>query len=193
MHVFMNRFAKAMAIIGGAFLAVLIVLICVSVVGRVLNGVFHGPVAEILPEFSKWALAMGVGPINGDFELVESGIAFAIFAFIPLCQITSAHASVDVFSTMFPAKLNGFLGMIIEIVFAIVLVVIAWQVYEATLAKHRYGETTFLLEMPVWWAYAASFLGAVAAAIVGIYMAVIRTMEFFTGRVIIGDQAEVMH
>ena len=33
-----------------------------------------------------------------DYELVEAGVAFAIFAFIPLCQIYGSHATVDIFT-----------------------------------------------------------------------------------------------
>jgi len=56
-----------MAILGGLVLSALILVICVSIVGRTI----------------------GIGPINGDYELVEAGIAFSIFAFLPLTQITA--------------------------------------------------------------------------------------------------------
>ena len=189
---FMMGLARAMAIAGGIVLSLLIVLTCVSILGRILNGFFHSDFMEsIAPGFAKWALDMGVGPITGDFELVESGVAFAIFAFIPLCQITAGHASVDIIANMLPGRVNRFMRMVIEITFAAVLVLIAWRLYEGMMSKKGYGETTFLLQFPIWWAYAASFVGAAVAALIGVYMAVIRMYEAFTGRIIIWDGVEV--
>jgi len=189
---FMMGLARAMAIAGGIVLSLLIVLTCFSIVGRILNGFFHGDLMEsIAPGFAKWALDTGVGPITGDFELVESGVAFAIFAFIPLCQITAGHASVDIIANMLPGRVNRFMRMVIEITFAAVLVLIAWRLYEGMMSKKGYGETTFLLQFPIWWAYAASFVGAALAALIGVYMAVIRMYEAFTGRIIIWDGVEV--
>lgn len=191
MHNKMTNLSRFMAIIGGAVLSFLIVLTCLSIAGRLLNGFFHGDLmTSVAPGFSKWMIDIGVGPINGDFELVEAGVAFAIFAFIPLCQVTAGHASVDVFANMFPKSVNRFLRMVIEIVFALVLVLIAWRLYEGMVSKINNGETSFLLEFKVWWAYAASLVAAIVAAIVGIYMAWVRTMEFLTGRIRVWDGVE---
>lgn len=194
MHNLMMAVARVMAVLGGIVLTALILLTCLSVLGRSLNGLLHGEFFTTwLPGFSQWALDMGIGPVNGDFELVEAGVAFSIFAFLPLCQITSGHASVDIFANQFPAGLNRFLRGVIEIVFAAALVLIAVQLYEGMLSKRQYNETTFLLQFPIWWAYAASLFGAAVSAVVGIYMACIRTLEFFTGRVILADGPEADH
>lgn len=185
---FMMGLARFSAILGGIVLTLLIALTCVSIVGRILNGWMHSDFMENLaPGFAQWVLDFGVGPVTGDFELVESGVAFAIFAFMPLCQITSGHAAVGIFTDRLPARAQQFLRMIVELVFAAVMVLIAWRLYEGMSSKMRYGETTFLLQFPIWWAYAASFAGSVVAAIVGVYMGCIRTYEFFTGRIIIWD------
>ena len=190
MHRIMKNFAMFMAIVGGVVLTALIVLVCVSVTGRSLNGLLHGPIEAIAPGLSAALLDLGVGPVNGDFELVEAGVAFAIFSFLPLCQITASHASVDIFTKALPRRVNLFLGMVIEIIFAIVLVVIAWRLFEGMQSKLRYGETTFLLQFPIWWSYAASFAASVGAAVVGVYMAGVRSVEFFTGRIIIAQTPE---
>ncbi len=188
---FMMALARFMAILGGLVLSALILLTCVSILGRQLNGFLHSDFMErVAPGFAEWALNMGVGPVMGDFELVEAGVAFAIFAFIPFCQITAGHASVNIFTNFLPLRANRFLTMVIEIVFAAVLVLIAWRLYEGMMSKRGFGETTFLLQFPVWWAYAASLVGAVTAAIVGIYMGAVRVFEFLTGRIIILDGTE---
>ncbi|MFC6688887.1 TRAP transporter small permease [Jhaorihella thermophila] len=191
MYRFMMRLARFMAALGGAVLTFLILLTCVSIAGRLLNGILHSDaVQSVAPGFANWAIGIGIGPVNGDFELVEAGVAFAIFAFLPLCQITAGHASVDVFASMFPKGVNRFLRMVTEIVFAAVLVLIAVQLAQGMLAKMKHGETSFLLQFPVWWAYGASLLAATVAALVGLYMAAIRTYEFFTRRIVIWDGVE---
>ncbi|MEX0317078.1 MAG: TRAP transporter small permease [Ruegeria sp.] len=194
MHKLMMGLARTLAIIGGIVLSALILLTCVSILGRLLNGVFHSDFMEsIAPGFSRWAISMGVGPVNGDFELVEAGVAFAIFCFLPLCQITAGHASVDILTNSFPKGVNRFLRMVIEIVFAAVLILIAWKLFDGMISKRQYGETTFLLQFPIWWAYALSFVASLAAAVVGLYMAGVRIYEFFTGRILVWDGMEAGH
>lgn len=188
----MMRIARGMAVLGGAMLSLLILLTCASIIGRLLNGLFHSAFMQgFAPGLSDWALALGIGPITGDFELVEAGVAFAIFAFLPLCQITAGHASVDILTNRFPARLNRFLRMVIEMIFALVLILIAWRLFEGMLSKRSNAETSFLLQFPLWWAYAASFAASAVAALTGIFMAWVRVTECATGRAIVLDGVEV--
>ena len=188
MHNLATRAARFMAICGGLVLALLILLICISVVGRSLNGVLHGWIGTALPAVSAWLLQAGVGPINGDFELVEAGVAFSIFSFLPLCQISGGHASVDIFTSKLPRGVNRGLQMVIDTVFAIALIIMAYQLYKGMLSKLSYGDTTFLLQFPIWWAYAASLVGAVMAAMISVYVACVRVMELATGQDVITDE-----
>ena len=180
--------ARLMAICGGLVLTLLIVLICISVVGRSLNGLLHGWIGSVMPGLSAWALGLGVGPINGDFELVEAGVAFAIFAFLPLCQISAGHASVDIFTAKLPMRINRVLQLGIDVIFAIVLIAIAYQLYNGMLSKQSYGDTTFLLQFPIWWAYAASLSGAVLTAVIAFYVAGIRAVECLRGEDILSQE-----
>lgn len=193
MYKIMMGLARNMAILGGFILTLLVLLTCASIVGRILNSVFHGDLLQsIAPGFSTWMTGK-VGPINGDFELVEAGVAFAIFAFLPLCQITGGHAAVDILVTSFSARVNRWLRLVSEALFAAVLVLIAWRLALGTLGKFDNGETSFLLEFPVWWAYAASLFAAVIAALTGVYMAGVRLVECMTGRIQIFDGVEAEH
>lgn len=185
MHRIIERLAHGMALLGGLVLTALILLICVSVLGRSLNTLLHGWIGDIAPGLSESLLALGVGPINGDFEIVEAGVAFAIFAFLPLCQLNSGHAVVDIFTSKLSPQTNRVLQMVAEVVFAAVLVLIAVQLFSGMLAKLRFGENTFILQFPVWWGYAASFCAALVAAIVGLYMAVVRIRECISGKEIL--------
>ena len=188
MHNLATRAARFIAICGGLVLALLILLICISVVGRSLNGVLHGWIGTALPAVSAWLLQAGVGPINGDFELVEAGVAFSIFSFLPLCQISGGHASVDIFTSKLPRGVNRGLQMVIDTVFALALIIMAYQLYKGMLSKLSYGDTTFLLQFPIWWAYAASLVGAVMAAVISVYVACVRVMELATGQDVITDE-----
>ena len=181
--------ARLMAICGGLVLTVLIVLICISVIGRSLNGLLHGWIGAVMPDLSAWALDLGVGPINGDFELVEAGVAFAIFAFLPLCQISAGHASVDIFTAKLPTRINRLLQLAIDVIFTVVLIAIAYQLYNGMLSKQRYGDTTFLLQFPIWWAYAASLSGSILTAVISFYVAGIRALELMRGEDILSQEA----
>ena len=177
------RTSRLMAALGGVVLVALILMTCVSVLGRGLNTALHGDwMQSVLPGLAERALAFGVGPVNGDFEMVEAGVAFAIFAFLPLCHLTGSHATVDIFTSKLPRRLALALEAVIALVFAAVMVLIAVQLGSGMAGKIRSGQTTFLIEFPVWWAYAASLAGAGLAALVAVYMAVVRAAEAATGR-----------
>ncbi len=179
MHILIERLARLFALLGGVVLSGLILLTCLSILGRVLNGILHSDSVQMMaPEFASRLLALGIGPINGDFEVVEAGMAFAIFAFLPLCHLHGAHTSVDLFAARLPERFARVLRAVIEVVFAAVLVLIAWQLFEGTQSKYRSGQTTFLLEYPVWWAYALCLVAACVTALVALYTAGLRV----TGR-----------
>ena len=174
--------ARAMALLGGIVLTVLVALACVRIIGRSLNALGHAGFLEaIAPGLAAWLVGTGVGPVPGDFELIEAGIAFAIFAFLPICQLQSAHAVVDVFTNPMPRRVNRFLIAFWEVVLAIVILVIGWRLFVGMTEKFDNQQTTFLLQFPVWWAYAASFAAAFVAMLVGLYCAAARVVSFITG------------
>lgn len=186
MHRLMMGLARLMAILGGLVLTAVILMVCISVAGRAINTLLHsGPVVAVLGDFAKTLRDTGIGPILGDFELVEAGVAFAIFAFLPFCQITAGHATVDIFTSALSVRVNRLIQLAVDIAFAAVLILIALQLYEGMLSKMQYRETTFLLRFPVWWSYAASLTGAVVTCVIAVYVACVRAVEFFGDRTII--------
>lgn len=194
MNTLIKTLARIFAIFGGIVLSTLIVLTCLSILGRSLNSVLHSDfVQELVPELASKLLATGIGPINGDFEIVEAGMAFTIFAFLPLCQLNGSHASVDILTAKFPQRLNRCLLLAIELVFAAVLILIAVKLFAGMESKRNSGQTTLLLQFPVWWGYAASVPGAMAAALVSVYMAMFRLMELFSGKEIVPSEQGAVH
>lgn len=189
-----DRLSRGMAVLGGAVLTILVILVFVSVLGRGMNTFGHWDwLEQAMPAFSDWIIGTGVGPVNGDFEIVESGIAFAIFCFLPICQLYSGHATVDVFTSLMPHGVNKFLKTVWEVVLTAVIILITVQLLEGTMEKYTRGQTTFLLQYPVWWAYAASFVAAVASSLVGIYCAVARVLELISGRSILPGSGGAVH
>lgn len=174
----MTSLARAMALLGGLVLISLVILTCLSILGRIANTLGHADSIEAMLPFLVGPLR-ALGPINGDYELVEAGIAFAIFAFLPWCQLNRGHANVEVLTGFFPRVANRFLAALWEIIFALVILLITWRISVGMSDKMRYGETTFLLQMPVWWAFAICTAAAVVASVVAIYSAWLHTQELF--------------
>ncbi|SMX51237.1 TRAP transporter small permease [Actibacterium lipolyticum] len=178
-----EKLARTMVVLGGVVLVLLVVLTCASVIGRSLNGMLHSDLAQsLLGEVADWLINAGIGPITGDFEILEAGVAFSIFAFLPYCQLHGGHATVDVFTSFLPVKANKYIIAFWEVVLTAVILLITWRLYAGMLSKMGNGETTFLLQFPVWWGYAASFVPAVVACVVGLYCAIGRVAEIVTGR-----------
>ena len=175
--------ARLMALLGGIVLVGLVLLTCVSVLGRGGNTLGHSGLIEAMaPALGQALIATGIGPVKGDFEIVEAGIAFAVFAFLPWCQIRQGHATVDVFTAFLSERANRIIITFWDVLFALVLVLLAWRLYDGMIGKVRNGETTFLLQFPIWWAYAASFFASVVAALVGAWVALVRLAGLVTGR-----------
>ena len=173
---YINKLARSLAVIGGIVLILMILITCLSIFGRILNSVGHTEFIKtnlsFSAEFFQW-----FRPITGDYELVEAGAAIAIFMFLPWCQLNRKHASVELFTSMFPKRLSNFLAAFWEVIFALVIILITWRLYEGMIGKISNGETTFLLQMPVWWAYAISTVVAFFASVVAIFSAWLHVKE----------------
>ncbi len=194
MHAIAMGLSRALAMLGGLVLAALVLMTCVSILGRQFNILLNSDLAQtVAPGLSATLLGMGVGPIFGDYELTELGMGFAIFCFLPLCQITAGHARVDIFTSFLADGAQRWLRLAIEILFASALVLIAWRLSLGMTRRINTGQTTYLLEIPYWWPYAASLAAASIAALVGVYMVWVRLQEALSGRDIIGEGEESEH
>lgn len=183
MHRLIHSLARGAALIGGLVLIAIILMTTASILGRSVNKLLHGGFfQENLAGFSRWMLDLGVGEINGNYELLEAGVAFAIFSFLPVCQLYGAHASVDIFTSFLPTKLNRWLIVFWEVVLTAVIILLIVQLYGGMERYIRNGQTTFFLQLPVWWAYALSFAAGLIACAVGIYCSVMRMAEAARGR-----------
>ncbi len=135
---------------GGAALIIVLTLTVISIIGRGM-------------------IFLGLGPIPGDFELVEAGTAFAVLAFMPLCQFHRGHVTVDLFLARLGRRPNAMIDVVANLLMTAAAAVLTWRLYDGMLDKRSYGETTFILQFPIWWSYAACLFGATVFTLVCAY------------------------
>ena len=131
MHRFIIWLARVTAILGGFVLMVLVAMTTLSIIGRTLSKMLHSDFAvSSFGSLSQWIIDLGVGEINGNYELLEAGVAFAIFSFFPICQLYNEHATVDVFTSGMSPKALRILRAFWEVVLSLTIIFITWRLYE---------------------------------------------------------------
>jgi len=153
-----EQLAKAAAILGGFVLLGITLLTCASIIGRGL-------------------ISIGLGPIKGDFEIVEAGVAFAVCAFLPWCQFQRGHATVDLLTSKLSPTINRWINLVAETLMAIAIFIMTWKLWDGMASKRQYGDTTFILEMPTWWPYAACFSVLLLACVIAAFLVAVRIVE----------------
>lgn len=144
-----ERIAVCLAILGG----VVLVAIALVTTGSVL---------------SRWTLGR---PLAGDTELVEYGMAFAVAAFLPLCQWRGSNILVDFFTARAPARLRSTLDRLGALLVAAMLALVAWRTAAGALDQYRYDGQTMLLHWPAWPAYLSIAVPMALAAAMALYTA----------------------
>lgn len=194
MTVFVDKIAKWTAIFGGLVLMGLILLAVVSIVGRSINTLSFLPgMVEAMPAFSQLVESIGITGVSGDFEMIEAGVAFAIFAFLPYCQLHGGHASVDIFTSFLPRTLNRYIVAFWDMVLALVICLICWRLYAGMMGKMNAHETTMLLQIPVWWTYALSFAACLVSVFVSVFVVIARVLEILSGRSYMPNSEGAVH
>lgn len=156
MIAFIYRLSRWSAIVGGIVLVAVTLMIVASISGRTLIG-------------------LGLGPVPGDFELVEMGTAVAVLFFLPWTYLKGGHATVDLLYMHLPVWAKRAVVIVSDLLMLAVWLVLTWKLYEGMVEKKQYMETTFILAMPLWWAYAACLVGAV----IGCLAYIARTATLF--------------
>ncbi len=185
-HKFVRGIALISAVVGGIVLTALIILTTLSILGRSLSKAMHSGWAETwLGGFAEWIIRVGIDEINGTYEFTEAGVAFAIFAFLPICQFYGGHATVDVFTSGLGERTVKVLRAFWEVVLTITILFVTERLWDGMLRYWNNGETTLFLQFPVWWSYALSVAAAIIACVTAIYCAFARIVEAATGRSIL--------
>jgi len=145
--------ARGLAIVGGLALVVVVVVTCISVIGRAL-------------------IPLGLSAVPGDYEIVQFGVLFAIFCALPITQYLRGHADVSLLTDVFPPRAAAILELVMDVVMLVATAFIVWRFTVGMLDKYYNREVTLILHMPAWWSYAAAMLGAVGMTLVSAYCVV---------------------
>jgi len=97
-------------------------------------------------------------PLLGDSEIVEMLGGIAVFAFLPYCHLRGANVLVDFFTKPLPERAQRWLDAAMNVVFAAVVVILAWRLLEGGLGAYERSKRSMFLQLPDWWGYAIGML-----------------------------------
>lgn len=137
------------AVIGAAVALAVAVMVTWSVIGR----------------------AIWLEPIQGDVELTQMGIAASIALCIPWCQLKGANIIVDFFTQKLSERptrlLDGFGALMLAAMYAL----LAWRTSAGALSVREASEASMILDLPMWWSYAALAPGLALACVIALVQA----------------------
>lgn len=143
------------ALFGGSVLVALALMVCTSVVLR----------------------ATGFSPIQGDFELLQVGLAIAVGGFLPWCHLKGGNIFIDFVTaratTRTQRRLEAFAGVLVAIMMALV----AWRAGIGALAAKASGEVTMIRGFPLWISYMLMTPGLALTSLVALEIAWRRWQE----------------
>lgn len=93
-------------------------------------------------------------PIPGDVELTQMGIAIAISLGLPWCQMHGANIIVDFFTQRLAERRQRWLDAAGALCLVAMYFLLAWRTGAGAVSVRDAHETTMILGLPMWWAYA---------------------------------------
>ncbi len=123
-----ERVVQSVALLGGVLLITLSVTVVISVTLR--------------------SDLVGGAGVPGDFELVQMATALAAFCFLPWCQLRRGNIFVDTFTLKLPERWQRRIDAGWDIVYALVMALIAWRLAVGARAAFGTGETSMVLLVP---------------------------------------------
>ena len=140
-----DRAVQCVALVGGALLIALATMVVVSVTLR--------------------SDLVGAAGVPGDFELVQMATAIAAFCFLPYCQLKRGNIFVDTFTLKLPQSWQRGIDAMWDVVYALVMALIAWRLGVGARAAFASGENSMVLQLP---SYLPIALCAVLAGLVSL-------------------------
>lgn len=151
-----GRFANLLAVLGGVILSAVMLTAVISIIGRALSR-------------TGWSVFGRMGPIPGDFEIVSIGAGMAIFCFLAWAQFNRGHVTVDIFVSALGERGLAAIAVITNLVLTVAVVVLAQQLGYGLEDKRRFGETSLILQIPLWYSYVGGMIGLYSFAVVSGY------------------------
>jgi len=147
---FLLAVARLMAIIGGLVFVGLVVMSVISIVGRKTVGFV----------------------VPGDVEVLQMLAACASASFFPYCHLIHGDVKVDFFTHNLSQKTLWLMDAVGSLLIGLVGALIAWRAWAGAMMVMDNGETSMILQWPVWIPQALMVPGFAMLAIAGGYMAV---------------------
>ncbi len=107
-------------------------------------------------------------PIPGDVEITQVGIALAISLCLPVCQLRRANILVDFFTQRCKGRTRQMLDGAGCWLLVVMYGLLAWRTAVGAASVKQAGETTMILSVPMWWAYASLAPGLALAALIAL-------------------------
>ncbi len=92
-------------------------------------------------------------PVPGDFEIVEVGVAVAVFSFLPYCQITDANVTADIFTAWARPRIINLLRVLASTVALGFAALLLWRMWLGLIDYRIYREVTTIYQFPIWVAF----------------------------------------
>ncbi|MFN0040313.1 MAG: TRAP transporter small permease [Burkholderiales bacterium] len=141
-----ERLAAGTALLGGTLLTAIMLMSVVSIAMR----------------------ALGFEPIQGDFELVQVGLAACIALLLPWCQLQGGNIVAEFFTAGVREKVRHRLDAFGAALVALVMALVAWRTGVGAVAIKANGEVTMILGFPIWIGYALMTPGLALTALVAV-------------------------
>lgn len=139
---------KVSAIMGGLVFVLIVIMSIISIVGRKL-----------------WS-----APVPGDVEMLQMAAAFASASFFAYCHLNGGDVKVDFFTARASAttvhRLEAFGSFLVGVFGAL----ITWRAGVGALSIKAAGETSMILDWPIWIAQILMVPGFLLMALAGFYM-----------------------
>ena len=124
--------AQASAVLAGALLTIVALVVCASVIGRNL----------------------GVWTLVGDFELTASVAGAAIALFFPYCQARRGNVILDFFTLKASAAMRERLDRLGALSVALVMGLMTWRSSVGALSAWETQAGSMMMDFPEWIVYA---------------------------------------
>lgn len=142
--------AKWLAFVGGLIFSGLVIMSIVSIVGRKLFN----------------------APVPGDVEVLQMFAAFASATFFAYCHLMHGDVKVDFFTANIASGKRSFLDAAGSLLVGLVGTLLAWRTAIGAISLREGGESSAILELPVWIAQALMVPSFILLALAGFYMCV---------------------
>jgi TRAP-type C4-dicarboxylate transport system permease small subunit len=138
-----------------------------------LAGAFVALAISLMTTLSVASRALFNLPIPGDIEITQMGIALAISLCLPWCQLRGANIIVDFFTQKIPERQRDWLDGLGCLLLVLMYSLLAWRTGAGAISVREAGETSMIISLPMWWAYAALAPGLAIAAVIAFAQAVL--------------------